>query len=307
DNPDDAAVVQPPVGKLLVHTVDYLRSLVKDPFIFGQIAANHCLNDLWAMGATPHNALAIATIPYGKPKQVEESLYQLLAGITKTLQQHQIPLIGGHSSEGSELSLGLACNGFVEPAKLLRKSGMEPGQVLILTKALGTGTLFAAAMRHQAKGRWLEEAVSSMLISNQQAAQLFQAQGATACTDVSGFGLVGHLVEMVQASQVSIELNLEAIPILTGAINTINMGITSSLQPQNLLAAHYLHTTENLSSLSEYQLLFDPQTSGGLLATVPPANVETCLHLLQEKGYQHSCVIGKVQGSLRDDQMIHLM
>ena len=299
NTPDDAAVVQIPAqlkqkSPLLVHTIDYFPSLINDPFIFGQIATNHCLSDIFAMGATPQSALAMVTVPYGKEEKIEETLYQLLSGAIKVLQQAQTPLVGGHTTEGTELVFGLACNGWVSPEKLLRKSGMKPGQLLILTKAIGIGTLFAADMRYQAKGRWIEEAVESMLLSNQIAAEILLKQGATACTDITGFGLLGHLLEMVKASRVAIELDLAAIPILTGAIDTVKKGITSSLQSQNLKVSSYITNLSAVSSLAKYPLLFDPQTSGGLLAAIPHEKAIDCLNSLQTSGYKNSCLIGKV-------------
>jgi selenide,water dikinase len=294
ETPDDAAVVQVPVGQLMVHTIDYFRSLINDPYIFGQISTNHCLSDIFAMGATPQSALAVVTVPYGEEDKVEETLYQLLSGATKVLQQAQTPLVGGHTTEGTELAFGLSCNGLVHPDRLLRKGGMKPGQVLILTKALGTGTLFAADMRYKAKGRWIDQAVESMLLSNQAAAKVFLEHGATACTDITGFGLLGHLIEMIQASGVAVELDLEAIPVLEGAIETAQMGITSSLQPQNLRASRLIISLSEVENCSKYPLLFDPQTSGGLLATISADQATDCLTSLQACGYKHSCVIGQV-------------
>jgi len=293
-DPDDAAVIQVPPGQLLVQTVDYFRSLIDDPYIFGQIATNHCLSDIFAMGATPHTVLAIATIPYGKPRKIEETLYQLMSGANKILQDCQTALIGGHTTEGAELAFGLSCNGLVHPKQLLRKSGIKPGQMLILTKAIGTGTLFAADMRYQAKGRWIEQAIASMLLSNQAAAQVFLECGATACTDITGFGLLGHLLEMVKASQVGVQLDLDAIPILPGARATMAAGITSSLHPQNLRLSIYINNSAEVSDLTKYQLLFDPQTSGGLLAAIPAENADKCIKKLQTCGYEQSCLIGRV-------------
>ncbi|NEO14194.1 MULTISPECIES: selenide, water dikinase SelD [unclassified Moorena] len=293
-DPDDAAVLQVPAGQLLVQTVDYFRSLIDDPYIFGQVASNHCLSDIFAMGATPQSALAIVTIPYGTDEKIEETLYQLMSGANKILQDCQSPLIGGHTTEGAELAFGLSCNGLVHPEQLLRKSGMKPGQVLILTKAIGTGTLFAADMRYQAKGRWIEQALESMLLSNQTAAQVLLESGATACTDITGFGLFGHLFEMVKASQVGVELDLDAIPILPGAIETVQAGITSSLHPQNLRLAIYINNATQASDLAKYQLLFDPQTSGGLLAAIPAENVDECIKKLKTFGHKQSSLIGRV-------------
>ncbi|MBW4486879.1 MAG: selenide, water dikinase SelD [Trichocoleus desertorum ATA4-8-CV12] len=294
DAPDDAAVLQIPADRVLVQTIDYFRSLINDPFVFGQISANHCLSDIFAMGANPQSALAIATVPYAFEAKVEETLYQLLSGALKALHQAGAALIGGHTTEGAELAFGLSCNGLAERDRLLRKTGMQPGQVLILTKALGTGALFAADMQRQAKGRWIDAAVESMLQSNQAAAECLIQHQASACTDITGFGLLGHLAEMTQASQVAVELKLEAIPLLTGARTVVEQGIVSSLQPQNLRAALKVQNWSKVSDRPEAALLFDPQTSGGLLATVPAEQASDCISALQSLGYQRSRAIGGV-------------
>ena len=294
DTPDDAAVAQVPAGQLMVHTIDYFRSLINDPYIFGQIATNHCLSDIFAMGATPQSVLAVVTVPYAAEDKIAEILYQLLAGATQALQLAQTPLVGGHTTEGSELAFGLSCNGLVPPEQLLRKSGMNPGHVLILNKAIGTGTLFAADMRYKAKGHWIDQAVESMLLSNQAAAQVFIEHGTTALTDITGFGLLGHLMEMIRASGVAVELDLEAIPVLAGARETVQRGITSSLQPQNLQASAYINNVSEVSALARYPLLFDPQTAGGLLAAIPAEKADSCLAALQAQGYGDSRLIGRI-------------
>ncbi|WP_242065567.1 selenide, water dikinase SelD [Trichocoleus sp. FACHB-262] len=294
DAPDDAAVLQIPADRVLVQTIDYFRSLINDPFVFGQISANHCLSDIFAMGAMPQSALAIATVPYALEAKVEETLYQLLAGALKVLHQAGAALIGGHTTEGAELAFGLTCNGLAERDRLLRKTGMHPGQVLILTKALGTGALFAADMQRRAKGRWIDAAVESMLQSNQAAAECLMQHQASACTDITGFGLLGHLAEMTQASQVAVELKLAAIPLLAGARTVVEQGIVSSLQPQNLRAALKVQNWSEISDRPESALLFDPQTSGGLLAAVPAERASDCVSALQSLGYQQSRAIGGI-------------
>lgn len=294
DAPDDAAVISIPTGQVMVQTIDYFPALVDDPFLFGQICANHCLSDIFAMGATPQSALALATLPFASESKQEERLYQLLSGATQALHQAGAPLIGGHTTEGAELAFGLTCNGVAHFDQLWRKSGMKPGQAIVLTKALGTGTLFAAQMRLKAKGDWIEEAIASMLLSNQAAAHCLRQHGATACTDITGFGLLGHLLEMVQASQAAIELDLQAIPVLTGAKETLQINIFSSLYPQNLAAARQIHNLDKVASHPLYPLLFDPQTSGGLAATLPVEQVESCLAALKRSGYYQSRAIGQV-------------
>lgn len=293
DTPDDAAVIQVPLGLALVQTIDYFPALIDDPFLFGQISTNHALSDLFAMGAQPHSALALATIPYGAAAQVEETLYQLLSGAVRSLQQANATLIGGHTIEGATLGFGLSCNGFADPDRLLRKSGMQPSQALILTKAIGTGTLFAAQMRLKAKSGWIDGAIESMLVSNQQAATCLLEHGATACTDITGFGLVGHLLEMVRASQIAVELELDTIPVLNGALETVQMGIVSSLQPQNLKAAEAIENLAQVRTCPQFPLLFDPQTSGGLLASVPSDRAEACVVALRALGYGESAIVGR--------------
>ena len=294
DAPDDAAVIQVPAGQLLVQTIDYFPALVSDPFLFGQISTNHSLSDLFAMGATPQSALAIATLPYATESIQEETLYQLLSGSLKILQQSGAVLIGGHTVEGETLSFGLSCNGFANPERLLRKTGMQSDQVLILTKAIGTGTLFAADMRHQAKAKWIDAAIAQMLISNQRAAEFFLEQGATACTDITGFGLLGHLLEMVRASEVAVELEFSEIPLLEGARDCVRRGILSSLHSQNMRSQASIHNLAEVESDPDFPLLFDPQTSGGLLASVPEDRAIACLDGLRMAGYLQSAIVGRV-------------
>jgi len=306
DAPDDAAVVSVPAGQVMVQTIDYFRALLDDPFLLGQITANHCLSDIFAMGSQPQSALAIATLPYAVPAKLEDTLYQLLSGATKVLNQAQAVLIGGHTTEGAELAFGLSCNGLVLPEQLLRKGGMKPGQVLILTKALGTGILFAADMRLQAKGRWIERAIESMLLSNQAAATCLRQHQATACTDVTGFGLLGHLREMVLASQVAVELDLAAIPALEGVMETLQQGILSSLYPENLHFSNSIANKNQVSTHPLYRLLFDPQTSGGLLAAIPTEQANSCLTALKTLGYTHSSIVGQVNFSANQGQPIKI-
>jgi selenide,water dikinase len=245
------------------------------------------------MNAAPHSALAIATVPFGREAVVEQTLFELLDGALGVLHEAGAVLAGGHSSEGAELAFGLAVNGLADPDQLLRKGGLRPGDVLILTKPLGTGTLMAADMRHRARGRWVQDAIEQMLRSNREAAALLHAHGASACTDVTGFGLLGHLLEMLRASGCGARLELGALPVLDGALETLAMGIQSSLAPENLRLRRAVVDLEAVTNHPRYPLLFDPQTAGGLLAGVPADRADACLEALLAAGYR-AARIGEV-------------
>ena len=302
-DPDDAAVTEVPVAKLVVQSVDYFRSFIDDPYIFGQIAANHALSDIFAMGAEPQAAMAIATLPFGLDDQVEEQLFQTMSGALNILNASNTALVGGHSSEGVELSFGLSVTGLIDKEQLMRKSGMQQDDVLILTKALGTGALFAADMQRRAKGRWIDNAIKSMLLSNQAAGICFHKHGANACTDVTGFGLLGHLIEMTKSSNKSVEINLAALPVMDGAYEVTAKGIFSSLQDQNKQLHHAIKEPVHLCEHKNYPFLFDPQTSGGLLASIPMKHAEDCITELHQLGYPVSVIIGKV-GNKNGEQVI---
>ena len=292
--PDDAAVVQVPKNKVMVHTVDAFRAFIDDPYLFGQIAANHSMGDIFAMGGEPQTALSIVTLPFGLEDKVEEDLKQLMAGAMKVLQETGTALVGGHTSEGAEMSLGFAINGLIDKDRILRKAGMKIGDKIVLTKPVGTGTLFAADMRHKARGKWVHAALSSMLQSNKAGAEILFKHKTNACTDVTGFGLLGHLVEMAKPSQVDVNLELGAIPTLEGAIDLIKDGIFSSLQPQNVRLRRAIRNVDRAAKEPLYPIIFDPQTSGGLLASLPAENADACIDELKIAGYRESSVIGTV-------------
>jgi len=294
--PDDAAVVRVPPGKAMVHTVDFFRAFIDDPYVFGKVAANHALGDIFAMGAEAQSATAIATVPSGLEAKVEDTVFQMMSGALEVLNAADCALVGGHTGEGRELALGFAINGLVDEDMhaVMRKGGMRPGDVLILTKPIGTGTLFAAHARLEARGRWIDAALLSMTQSNRLGAQCLREHGATACTDLTGFGLLGHLVEMTRPSAVDAEIDLPALPILDGAEETSAAGILSSLQPANVRLRRALRNQQEAVTHPRYPLLFDPQTAGGLLASVPADRAEPCLQALRLLGYTHAVAIGRI-------------
>ncbi|QFU02852.1 Selenide, water dikinase [Halomonas sp. THAF5a] len=314
--PDDAAVVRVPPGKDMVHTVDFFRAFIDDPYVFGRIAANHALGDIFAMGAEAQTATAVATVPQGLEAKVEDTVFQMMSGAVEVLNAAGCALVGGHTGEGSELALGFAVNGLIDSgsadedspagAALMTKGGLCPGQVLILTKPIGTGTLLAAHARLAARGRWIDAALASMGQSNREAAACLQEHGATACTDLTGFGLLGHLVEMTRPSGVDAELDLAALPLLAGAEETVAAGILSSLQPANVRLRRAIRDQPAWVEHPRYPLLFDPQTAGGLLAGVPAERAEACLAALQAMGYAQAAIIGRVTPTGEALEPIHL-
>jgi selenide,water dikinase len=295
DAPDDAAVVDTGGNQLSVHTVDYFRAILDDPYTFGKIAANHALGDIFAMGAEPQTALAIATLPYGIEAKVEADLAQMMAGANEVLREARCALVGGHTSEGAELSLGFAVNGLVDRDAALRKGGLQPGDALILTKPVGTGALLAAHMRGKAKARWVMQAIAHMTQSSWAAAQILRVHGVRAATDITGFGLLGHLVEMLKAGGVDATLALPCVPLLEGLRETMAAGIFSSLQPQNVRLRHAIRNLDQAAAHPLYPVLFDPQTAGGLLASVPSERAQACVAALRAAGYASAAIVGCVE------------
>ncbi|MBT5356945.1 MAG: selenide, water dikinase SelD [Rhodospirillaceae bacterium] len=291
DSPDDAAVLSPPPGKALIQTVDQFRAFIDDPYLFGRIAANHCLGDIFAMGADAHSALAAVMLPHGEDDKTSDDLYQLLAGATETLAEAGAVLAGGHTGEGSEMAFGLTVNGYAERDEILRKSGLQAGDILILTKPLGTGVLFAADMRTKANGDHVTRAFASMQRSLAPCIPVIRRHGATAGTDVTGFGLAGHMLEMLNASDVDAELKLDALPVLPGVAELVALGHESTLRPSN---EESVGNAVPLSAHPSFPLLFDPQTAGGLLFGVPADQAEACCAELRAGPAPDARIIGRI-------------
>lgn len=304
---EDAVVLPPPpAGHATLHTIDFFKSLVSDPYIFGIIAAVHALSDCYAMGGVPTAALAIAVIPFATERIMEEDLFQVLAGAKFALDRVGCQLVGGHSTEGTDFSVGFNIFGNISPEKILLKGNLKPNQALILTKPLGTGVILAAEMHGMCKGAWFSSAIQSMQQCNSNASKVFLESGATGCTDVTGFGLLGHLGEMVKEARKSeetpniyCEIDASYIPFLPGAQDCLKKGIRSSLHKSNKKIALNALRIDNVDRLEAgtWPLLVDPQTSGGLLGSVPQEAVEQCLTRLHAAGYKNAAVIGLVQAA----------
>jgi selenide, water dikinase len=301
---DDAAVFEVSKGQVVL-TADSLRTMVDDPYEFGRIATRHALNDVHAMGCKPATALALVTIPLMGRAQMEADLLQVMRGAADVLAEEHVSLSGGHSSEGLELALGFAVVGDVTAAPL-RKGGLAAGDALVLTRALGSGVLFAARARGLARTRWIRRALERMDASNADAARLLREHGARACTDVTGFGLLGHLGEMLRASNVAADVHVSSVPLYEGAYEMMNAGVSSSLQANNESALRDFAFDGCAADSTRVRLLVDPQTAGGLLAGVPAQRAQACVAALRGAGYRDAAVIGHVvagngrRGVLRD-------
>jgi selenide,water dikinase len=288
---EDAAVLRIPgnADTVEVQTVDYFKAFVNDPHLFGKVAALHSLSDLYAMNARPFAAMAIATVPLARGRIQSEMLGEMLGGATAVLRDEGMTLTGGHTTEGPELALGFSVTGHAEQNRLFHKGGLRPGDRLILTKPVGTGAILAAWMRGLCRAAWFEGAIRSMLISNRTAGEIFAEAGVQGCTDITGFGLAGHLLEMLDAAKLSGRLELGAVPVFAGFAEVAGLGVVSTLQEGNARVACRVECGS-----SPLAWLFDPQTSGGLLAGVRPERADDVLRRLRESGLLEAAVIGEV-------------
>ncbi|MBD3649344.1 MAG: selenide, water dikinase SelD, partial [Pseudomonadales bacterium] len=292
DQPEDAAIERKPADHVTLHSVDGFRSFIDDPRLFAEITVQHALSDIYAMGGRPVSALAMVTLPFGAEDKNRALLVQLLSGVLSVLKEKDIRLAGGHTTEGAELGLGVAVNGLAREEALLWKAGLKPGDCLILTKPLGTGALLAADMQYRAKGTWMESAISIMRQSNAEAVACLHQYGVRACTDVTGFGFAGHLMEMLKASGVQAVIRLDDLPAMDGALEVINRWrIRSTLHDQNRRSIVGLQQRPH----ENVELLFDPQTSGGLLASIPADQAERCRQALIQAGYDRAALVGEVR------------
>jgi selenide, water dikinase len=295
--PGRTAVLTPPAGHALVQSVTCLRSCFDDPFVFGQIAAAHALSELHAMGAQPWTALAIVTAIPGATIQAESEA--MLAGASDTLAADGCTLVGTRRMAGSEASLGLVLSGLGDPARLLRKSGLRPGDALLLTKPLGTGIVLTAHERGAARGRWLRAAIDAMRTSNAVAARVLREHGATACASVAERGLANHLKDMLCAARAAAVLWPELVPALPGVLELVAAGVTAPG------ALRYAQALPDPGADPRTALLADPQLSGGLLAVVPPARAGACLAALRGVGLR-AAIVGVVEAAAPDAPVIRL-
>ena len=301
DTSDDAGVYRIAPDVAMVQTVDFFTPLVDDPFTFGQIAATNALSDVYAMGGRPVTALSIVCFPPDGDLDVLEGI--MLGGIAKMAEAGCV-VVGGHSVRDAEIKFGYAITGLIDPDRVFTNTGAVPGDTLILTKPIGTGVITTALKRGLAKPTWEENAVQSMTTLNRAASEIVAlATGVHAMTDVTGFGLMGHGRELAIGSGVTIEIVVEEVPSMEGALDAIRLGAI----PAGLLAnrdfVECLSADAPGSRIADdlRTLLYDPQTAGGLLISVAPDRADGILGSLRRAGL-NAAKIGSVRGPYRVGQ-----
>lgn len=298
DAPDDAAVVVPPGGRPVTVTTDFFAAPLDDMFTVGRIAALNAASDAFAMGARVHSALAIATIPPGPGEKQESLLYELLAGAKRELDAMGATLVGGHTIEGPQTTIGFTI--LAESADPPRTKGLlRPGDRLVLTKPLGTGVLLAAQMQARCRAEWMGPLLDCMLQSNQPAATVMDELELRGMTDVTGFGLAGHLLEMLHAADLAATITLDGAPLLPGVAELLAEGLESTLAPANRDAEAEIAADASAMGRPEYAALFDPQTSGGLLLAASEEKLDLLLRRLGQLSNIPAAVVGRVER--RDD------
>lgn len=293
DAADDAAVIDWPTDQRLVQSLDFFPAFIDEPYQFGRIAALHSLSDLYAMNASPHSALANITLNWHHPRIQGRDLQRLMAGAVDELNRAGCTLVGGHTTEGPQMAAGFTVNGAAPAASLWHKSGARPGDAIVLTKPLGSGVQLAAMM-HGGKlhGDWLAATLDSLLKSNGDARHALQHEPVNACTDITGFGLLGHLLEICTQSGVAMTLETDSIPLLAGTLSLIEHGVQSTLNEANRQSLIQCHRNNTVPE-PLLTALCDPQTSGGLLFCLAQETLTTSLQKLAHYGVMGT-VIGKV-------------
>jgi selenide,water dikinase len=287
---DDAGVYRISADRCLVQTVDFFPPVARRPIDYGRIAAANALSDVYAMGGTPLTALAIVCCP---SESLDRSvLPEITAGALEKLEEAGAVLAGGHSVVDPLLKFGLAVTGEVHPDRILDNAGARPGDVLVLTKPLGTGITIMAVKAGMASAEQEEAANRAMATLNAEASRLALECGATACTDVTGFGLLGHALQLARASGVSLEIRLEALPRLDGVLEYAATGLLAGATYANRKYVGEAVEFADDVALAEQDLLFDPQTSGGLLLTCPAEGAEGFLKAAAERLTTPCAIIG---------------
>ncbi len=291
ENSDDAGVYRISDEQALVTTADFITPPVDDPYIYGQIAAANSLSDIYAMGGRPVTCLNLVCFPTGK---LDESiLHRVIQGAISKITEAGAVLAGGHSTEDSEPKFGLSVTGLVHPEKYWANKGARPGDLLLLTKPIGSGLLFNANLKGAVSATAMEACINHLVQLNKTAAEIFSQYEISAATDITGFGLAGHSYEMARASKVTINIDHTKVPVFDEAEAMFRRGFTTGSSASNL---DMIKETCDLSKLeaSRRELMVDPQTSGGLLVSVPEDEANNIIQKLLDAGLEEAAIIGEV-------------
>lgn len=290
---DDAGVYRLTDEIAIVTTADFITPPVNDPYIFGQIAAANAISDVYAMGGIPKVCLNLVCFP--SKKLPPEHLNQMVAGALDKITESGAVLAGGHSVEDDEPKFGLSVVGLVHPDQYWTNAGARPGDRLVLTKPLGSGVLFNANIKNRVPQAAMSACIDALTTLNGDAAAILSDFDVHGATDVTGFGLAGHALEMAQASKVSLEIDVAALPVMDQAIAMYRKGVTTGVNAYNqkLVSAHTRWATDYPEP--ERQILYDPQTSGGLLAAIPADQANNLVKALEAANSPAAAIIGKVE------------
>jgi len=287
---DDAGVFRLRPDLAIVNTVDFFTPIVDDPYVFGQIAAANALSDVYAMGGEPKTALNIVAFPKGKLDLA--ILAEILKGGAERVTAAGAVVIGGHSIIDPELKFGLAVTGVIHPARVIRNVGVQPGDALVLTKPLGTGIVSTALKQRKAPASAVRDAVRSMITLNATASIVMRAFPVHACSDVTGFGLLGHAHEMASGSDVTLVFESAQLPLLAGAVRLAEQGyVTGGSRRNRDYLGGKVEVKESVRA-GLVEVAFDPQTSGGLLIALPRPKAPKLVEALHKKGVNAARLIG---------------
>ena len=291
DRLDDAGVYLISADTAIIQTIDFITPIVNEPYSFGQIAAANSISDVYTMGGRPVTAMNVVCFPSGDMDI--DILQEILRGGLDKIQEAGAALMGGHSVKDSEMKYGLAVTGVVHPDKLITNSGTRIGDSLVLTKPLGTGVMSTALKNRRINEKEMKEALHSMTSLNKTAAELMIEMDAHACTDITGFGLIGHASHLIQEGETGIEFDFNSIPFFTGVLELSQKEVYPGGLGRN--RDFYSPNVEFKGRIPQYKrnLLFDPQTSGGLLIALPPQKAEILVQSLKKKKI-NAVIIGKV-------------
>jgi selenide,water dikinase len=291
DTADDAGVYRLRDDLAIVQTLDFFTPIVDDPRVYGQISALNSINDVWAMAGTPLTAMAITCFP---KKGVDPAILRdIMRGGLETLNKYGVTLIGGHSVDNEQIMFGYSVTGVVDPNKIATNSGARAGDVIVLTKPIGTGVISTGIKWGKADEAVVSKSAQTMLTPGSYAADAMREFGVKGATDVTGFALLGHAWEMAKSSKVTIELDSNKVPFLEGALELAAQGMVTSGDKTN---REYVGTDIELAesiNIETRSLLFDPQTAGGMLISIHPDSAGDLLACLRES-YSHATVIGRV-------------